>query len=237
MLPHSFGRKRIEAQFWSMFADRDLVDPVVGDVVVDEFERIYRNAGARLAFLASAPLALPRPSRSATTASTRASPSCSAPAMFVWGTHDRLVPAGFRRHVEQWLPAAEHIMLEGCGHVPQVERPEHTERPHPPLLRRTPTPLGASGAARAHQHARRRAESCLARAAHARGRTTRGRDDDVAPDGGPVRGAGRFVSGQDREAAGSGGGGVHGRQWLPSAGRSVAWTAGPKCGARDSPAS
>ena len=48
--------------------------------------------------------------------------------MFVWGTHDKLIPVGFRRHVEQWLPSAEHIMLEGCGHVPQVERPEHTER-------------------------------------------------------------------------------------------------------------
>ena len=37
-----------------MFADRDLVDPSVADIVVDEFERIYRSAGARLAFLASA---------------------------------------------------------------------------------------------------------------------------------------------------------------------------------------
>ena len=46
--------------------------------------------------------------------------------MFVWGTHDRLIPSAFRRHVEQWLPSAEQIVLEGCGHVPQVERPEHT---------------------------------------------------------------------------------------------------------------
>src|SRR5829696_898897 len=53
LLPHSLGRGRIERQFWSMFADRDLVDPSVADIVVDEFERIYRSAGARLAFLAS----------------------------------------------------------------------------------------------------------------------------------------------------------------------------------------
>ena len=46
--------------------------------------------------------------------------------MFVWGTGDKLIPAGFRRHVEQWLPTAEQITLEGCGHVPQVERPEQT---------------------------------------------------------------------------------------------------------------
>jgi len=28
--------------------------------------------------------------------------------------------------VERWLPSAEHVVLEGCGHVPQVERPERT---------------------------------------------------------------------------------------------------------------
>src|SRR5919204_234096 len=54
LLPHSLGRSRIEAQFWSLFADRDLVDPTVADIAVDEFERIYRSAGARLAFLTTA---------------------------------------------------------------------------------------------------------------------------------------------------------------------------------------
>src|SRR5215210_4421490 len=54
VLPHSLGRGRIERQFWSLFADRDLVDPSVADIAVDEFERIYRSAGARLAFLATA---------------------------------------------------------------------------------------------------------------------------------------------------------------------------------------
>ena len=27
-----------------------------------------------------------------------------------------------------WLPAAEQVTLEDCGHVPQVERPEETHR-------------------------------------------------------------------------------------------------------------
>jgi pimeloyl-ACP methyl ester carboxylesterase len=44
----------------------------------------------------------------------------------VWSSHDKLIPPGFQRHVERWLPSAEQILLEGCGHVPQVERPEHT---------------------------------------------------------------------------------------------------------------
>ena len=60
MLPHSLGRDRIERTFWALFADRDLVDPSVADIVVDEFERIYRSPGARLAFLVERPRDLPR---------------------------------------------------------------------------------------------------------------------------------------------------------------------------------
>jgi len=125
MLPHSFGRKRIERTFWSLFADRDLVDPQVADIALDEFERIYRNPGARLAFLASArAIYLERPFGRGGFYPRLA--ELEPPAMFVWSSHDRLIPAGFRRHVEQWLPQAEHVLLEGCGHVPQIERPEHT---------------------------------------------------------------------------------------------------------------
>ena len=125
LLPHSLGRRRVERQFWSLFADRDLVDPTLADVVVDEFERIYGSAGARLAFLASARaiyLEAPfgRDGFYPRLAGLR------PPALFVWSSHDKLIPPGLRRHVEQWLPRAEHVLLEGCGHVPQVERPERT---------------------------------------------------------------------------------------------------------------
>ena len=48
------------------------------------------------------------------------------PALFVWGTEDRLIPAGFSRHVEAALPQAEQVILEDCGHVPQVELAERT---------------------------------------------------------------------------------------------------------------
>jgi pimeloyl-ACP methyl ester carboxylesterase len=125
MLPHSLGRRRIEQQFWALFADRDLVDPSVADIVVDEFERIYRNAGARLAFLASARaiyLEAPFGKRGFYPRLAGLRP----PALFVWTSHDRLIPEGFRPHVERWLPGAEQVVLHGCGHVPQVERPEQT---------------------------------------------------------------------------------------------------------------
>ncbi len=54
LLPHRSAAAASRRQFWSLFADRDLVDPSVADIVVDEFQRIYRIAGARLAFLTSA---------------------------------------------------------------------------------------------------------------------------------------------------------------------------------------
>ena len=54
MLPHGIRRSLISMQFWSMFHDRDAIDPAVGDLVVDEFRRIYQSAGARYAFWTAA---------------------------------------------------------------------------------------------------------------------------------------------------------------------------------------
>jgi pimeloyl-ACP methyl ester carboxylesterase len=125
MLPHSLGRARIERQFWAMFADRDQVDPSVADVVLDEFERIYRSPGARLAFLASArAIYLEKPYGRGGFYERLA--ELEAPSLFVWSSHDRLIPERFRHHVERALPSAEHVVLQGTGHVPQVERPERT---------------------------------------------------------------------------------------------------------------
>jgi pimeloyl-ACP methyl ester carboxylesterase len=125
VLPHRFARGMVANQFWSMFADRDQVDPSVADVVVEEFQRIYGSPGARLAFLASARnVYLERPFGDDGFYPRLA--ELEPPALFVWGSHDKLIPAGFARHVAEWLPSAEQIVLHGCGHVPQVERPEQT---------------------------------------------------------------------------------------------------------------
>ena len=45
------------------------------------------------------------------------------PAMFVWGDEDPLVPLAFSRYVRDALPDARQVVLEQCGHVPQVEHP------------------------------------------------------------------------------------------------------------------
>jgi len=125
VLPHRFARGTVANQFWGLFADRDQVDPSVADVVVEEFQRIYGSAGARLAFLSAARnVYLERPFGRDGFYPRLA--GLEPPALFVWGSHDKLIPAAFARQVDEWLPGAEQIVLEDCGHVPQVERSAQT---------------------------------------------------------------------------------------------------------------
>jgi pimeloyl-ACP methyl ester carboxylesterase len=122
-LPHRFTRGMVESTFWSLFCDPDAIDPSMADIVVEEFQRIYGTPGGRFAFLAAARnIYLDKPFGRGGFYPRLS--ELSAPSLFVWGTHDTLIPAGFKRHVERWLPRAEQIVLESCGHVPQVERPE-----------------------------------------------------------------------------------------------------------------
>ncbi|HWE32527.1 MAG TPA: alpha/beta fold hydrolase, partial [Solirubrobacteraceae bacterium] len=125
MLPHTFSRKAVASQFSAMFYDRDVLDPAVGDLMVDEFRRIYHSAGARYAFLSCARnIYLEKPFGRGGFYPRLA--ELERPALFVWGSHDPLVPNGFSRHVRRWLPTAEQVTIEHCGHVPQVERAEET---------------------------------------------------------------------------------------------------------------
>jgi len=125
LLPHRYPRKAVAGQLMSMFFDRDALDPLLRDIVVDEFQRVYGSPGARLAFLCAARnLYLDAPWGKNGFYARLA--DLEAPALFVWGSHDKLIPAAFKRHVAEWLPTAEQVVLERCGHVPQVEHPETT---------------------------------------------------------------------------------------------------------------
>ncbi|MGZ4252963.1 MAG: alpha/beta fold hydrolase [Solirubrobacteraceae bacterium] len=125
MLPHAIRRSVISMQLWSMFHDRDAIDPAVGDLVVDEVRRIYNSAGARYAFWTAARniyLEAPFGRHGFYPRLAELRP----PALWMWGSHDPLVPAAFGRHVAKWLPDARQITIDRCGHVPQVERPGQT---------------------------------------------------------------------------------------------------------------
>lgn len=125
LLPHTFSRSTVASQFWSIFYDRDVVDPAIGDLMVDEFRRIYHSAGARFAFLCSARNIYLEPPFGRGGFYPRLA-QLEPPALFVWGSHDTVVPPAFARHVHHWLPGAEQVTLQPCGHVPQVECPEQT---------------------------------------------------------------------------------------------------------------
>jgi pimeloyl-ACP methyl ester carboxylesterase len=142
-LPHKFRRTMVSSTFRGLFHDTDALDPYVSDVVIDEFQRLYASPSARFAFLSAARnIYLDKPFGKHGFYPRLA--DLERPALFVWGSHDTLIPPGFKRHVAEWLPRAEQIVLEGCGHVPQVERPDQTNG----LIRRFFAQADALGAAR-----------------------------------------------------------------------------------------
>jgi pimeloyl-ACP methyl ester carboxylesterase len=147
-LPHRFGRTRVSSTLMSLFHDPGALDPYVSDVVVDEFQRTYASGPARFAFLSAARnIYLDKPFGRHGFYPRLA--DLERPALFVWGSHDALIPPGFKRHVGEWLPRAEQIVLENCGHVPQVEHPDQTNG----LIQRFFARADALGAARRQQKA------------------------------------------------------------------------------------
>jgi pimeloyl-ACP methyl ester carboxylesterase len=48
----------------------------------------------------------------------------STPTTVLWGRQDRLAPAKYAQKLQTWLPGADIIMIEGAGHMPQMEKPD-----------------------------------------------------------------------------------------------------------------
>jgi pimeloyl-ACP methyl ester carboxylesterase len=108
-----------------LFAHPDRLHGSWFDAAVDEFLRIFKVPRARVAFFAAArQIYLERPFGPEGFWTRLA--SLSVPALFIWGERDRLVPASFARHVEETLPSARCVLIEECGHFPQIEHPEPT---------------------------------------------------------------------------------------------------------------
>jgi pimeloyl-ACP methyl ester carboxylesterase len=126
-IPHPLRAATVRAQFWSLFARPERLDPATTDIAADEFLRTYRTRAGRVAFFAALRnIYLDEPHGGDGFWSRLA--GLRPPALFVWGDEDRLVPAGFARHVAETLPSARQVVLDECGHVPQVELPERTNR-------------------------------------------------------------------------------------------------------------
>jgi pimeloyl-ACP methyl ester carboxylesterase len=121
-IPHTFGDALVRQQFWSMFSRPERIHPSAADVAVEEFLRNYRSVNARVAFHASARHIYLEEPNGRTGFYTRLG-DLEPPAMFVWGDEDPLVPLAFSRYVAEALPEARQVVIEQCGHVPQVEHP------------------------------------------------------------------------------------------------------------------
>ena len=126
-IPHPLRAARVRETFWSLFAHPDRLDPAAADITADEFCRTYRSRSARIAFFAAARNIYLDAPHGEHGFWTRLSGLRAAP-LFIWGDSDRLIPPGFSRHVAELLPGADQVILEECGHVPQVELPEITNR-------------------------------------------------------------------------------------------------------------
>jgi pimeloyl-ACP methyl ester carboxylesterase len=124
-IPHPLRAASVRAQFWSLFARPERLDPAAADVAADEFCRVYKSRSARVAFFAAARNLYLDPAHGERGLWTRLA-GLRPPALFVWGDRDRLVPHAFSRHVADVAPAARQVVLNECGHVPQVELPEVT---------------------------------------------------------------------------------------------------------------
>jgi pimeloyl-ACP methyl ester carboxylesterase len=121
-IPHTFGDALVRQQFWGMFSRPERIHPSAADVAVEEFLRTYRSVNARVAFHAAARHIYLEEPNGPTGFYTRLR-ELEPPAMFVWGDEDPLVPLAFSRYVGDALPEARQVVLEQCGHVPQVEHP------------------------------------------------------------------------------------------------------------------
>lgn len=124
-IPHPMVSAIVRRTLRDLFADPDALSSTIEEIGVNSFCQAYRSRAARIAFYASA--------RNIYLESPHGEPGfwqrlagLETPALFVWGDHDRLVPAAFARHVERALPEARSVILDDCGHVPQIERPAQT---------------------------------------------------------------------------------------------------------------
>jgi pimeloyl-ACP methyl ester carboxylesterase len=127
------ARRGLEA----MFADPRRIPASHLDAAAGEFARVYRDAAHRVAFF-SALRSIYLDDAFGPTGFWRRLPGLVPPALFVWGGHDILVPAGFARHVTEALPRSVSVTFEDCGHVPQYEHPARTHAAIRDFLRGVP---------------------------------------------------------------------------------------------------
>lgn len=124
-LPIPMTRRMAEMMLRAMFSQPDRLTPQSFDAAAGEFVRVYRSRAHRIAFFRSL-RSIYLDDAFGPHGFWHRVPDLEPPALFVWGARDRLVPAGFARHVVDAVPHATSVVLDDCGHVPQFELPDRT---------------------------------------------------------------------------------------------------------------
>lgn len=126
-VPHPLLQPVVRRQLRGIFAQPDELDPELIELGTADFMRSYRSPNARVAFYAAARniyLDDPFGEEGFWTRLEELAPR----SLFVFGDSDNLVPPAFARHVEAALPEARCVILDDCGHVPQIEQPDRTHK-------------------------------------------------------------------------------------------------------------
>lgn len=125
LLPLPVLRMQTMVVLHTLFANPLRVRESWLDAAADEFEHAFRSPRGRVAFFASARsiyLEDPHGQRGFWDRLRKV----KAPALFVWGDRDWLVPKEFARHASDAMPHAHSVVLADCGHVPQYEQSART---------------------------------------------------------------------------------------------------------------
>ena len=121
------GERQALAAIKSLFAVPARMPDEWFEAAAGEFARVWRLPGSRVAFFSSLrEIYLEEPHGDSGYWKRLA--KMTRPALLVWGERDPLVPLAHAKAVSQALPKATSLILRDCGHVPQYEMPEITNR-------------------------------------------------------------------------------------------------------------
>jgi len=126
-LPLPVSHRAVVEVVRAMFSVPDRLPQPWYDAAADECVRVLRSPAHRVALMSCARQIFLEEAHGLHGFWDRL-PRLEPPVLFLWGDRDRLVPAGFARHVSDALPSATSIVMADCGHVPQFEHPAETMR-------------------------------------------------------------------------------------------------------------
>ena len=126
LVPLPLSQRYVVGGIRGMFSKPSRLERSWYESAADEFLRVFRSARGRICFFSAMRQIYLEDPHARPGGFWGRLPQLTAPALFVWGDRDRLVPAKFARHVERALPDATSVVLSDCGHVPQFEHPLRT---------------------------------------------------------------------------------------------------------------